>query len=270
VGLFDFVILRTKLNIFISVTSPSLEVSSIKPSSDAEMDRRQNDRSSYEPKETMPTENGDTGRVKMQHFHKVDTGSSSTIYPMRTIEDDNLDYDSQASSSSFEFDKGERPVNNHVPRSLLRPIPSKWNDAEKWIMNRQHIQPRKNSVHSQANRLPTSMARVVPESGNFDHKLLTSKVAETKRVDYCQPTSQSHMGFERFSFVPSDAHSVSGQANGKTTVLESFPQSKDLKEVDDVDLSCTTSIDDQTGTLKIPFYYIILLIHLAYKYPSQT
>jgi hypothetical protein len=78
------------------------------------------------------------------------------------------------------------------------------------------------------------------------------------------------MGFERFSFVPSDAHSVSGQANGKTTVLESFPQSKDLKEVDDVDLSCTTSIDDQTGTLKIPFYYIILLIHLAYKYPSQT
>ncbi|CAJ2677641.1 uncharacterized protein LOC123914323 isoform X2 [Trifolium pratense] len=184
------------------VTSPSLEVLSIKPSSDAVLDRRQNDQSSYEPKDTMPRENGDTGRVKMQHFHKVDTGSSSTIYPVRTTEDDNLDYDSQASSSSFEFDKGERPVNNHVSRSLLRPIPSKWNDAEKWIMNRQHIQPRKNSVHGQANRLPTSMARVVPESG---------------------------------------------QANGKTPVLESFPQSKDLKEVDDVDLSCTTSIDDQTA-----------------------
>jgi hypothetical protein len=77
------------------------------------------------------------------------------------------------------------------------------------------------------------------------------------------------MGFERFSFVPPDAHSVSGQANGKTPVQESFPQSKDLKEVDDVDLSCTTSIDDQTGMPKIPFYYV-KLIHLAYKYPSET
>lgn len=203
-------------------------------------------------------ENGDTGRVKMQHFHKVDTGSSSTIHPVRTTEDENLDYDSQASSSSFEFDKGERPVSHHVSRSLLRPIPSKWNDAEKWIMNRQHIQTRKNSIQSQANRLPTSMARVVPESSNFDHKLPTSKVTETKRVDYCQPTSHSHMAFEKFSFVPSDAHSVSGQAHGKPSVVESFPQSRDLMEVNEADSSCTTSIDDQTGMSKISFYHIIL------------
>lgn len=220
------------------------------------LERKQNGQFQNESKETMPRENGDTGRVKIQHFHKVDTGSSSTIHPVRSIEDDNLDYDSQASSSSFEFDKGERPVSNHVTRSLLRPIPSKWNDAEKWIMNRQHIQPsysKKNNGHSQANRLPISMARVVPESGHFDHKLHTSKVTETKRVDYCQPTSHSHIGFEKFSFVPSDAHSVSGQAHGKTPVVESFPQSKDLKEVNGVDLSCS-SMDDQTGMLNISFY----------------
>lgn len=226
-------------NLDYEVTSPSLEVLSSKPFRDAVLDQRL--------KETVPVENGDTGRVKMQHFHKADPGSSSTIHPVRTTEDENLDYDSQASSSSFEFDKGERPVSNHVSRSLLRPIPSKWNDAEKWIMNRHHIQTRKNNIHSQANRLPTSMARVVPESGNFDHKLPTSKVAETKRVDYCQPTSHSHMAFEKFSFVPSDAHSVSGQAHGNPPVVESFPQSKDLKEVNEVDLSCTTSIDDQTA-----------------------
>nr|XP_027191819.1 flocculation protein FLO11 isoform X2 [Cicer arietinum] len=232
------------------VTSPSLDVVSLKPLSDAVLDRRQNEQSSYEPKETMPRENGDTGRVKTQHFHKVDTGSSSTIHPMRSTEDENLDYDSQASSSSFEFDKGERPASNPVTRSLLRPIPSKWNDAEKWIMNRQNIQPsysKKNNVHSQANRMPTSMARVVPEFSNCDHKLPTSKVAETKQVDYCQPTSHSNMGFEKFSFVPSDAHSVSGQAHGKTPVVESFPQSKDLKEVNEVGLSCTRTIDDQPG-----------------------
>ncbi|XP_061338497.1 uncharacterized protein LOC133285294 isoform X2 [Gastrolobium bilobum] len=229
------------------VTSPSLEVLSLKLSSD--LDRRQSDQASYEPKETMPRENGDMGRVKMQHFQKVDSGSSSTIHPVRTTEDENLDYDSNASSSSFEFDKGERPVNNPATRSLLRPIPSKWNDAEKWIMNRQNIQVgylKKNTAHNQANRLPTtSMVRVAPEFGNYDHKLLTAKVTETKRVDFCQPTS--HMGFEKFAFDPSEAHSVSGQAHGRIPVVESFPQSKDLKEVKELDLSCSRSIDDQTG-----------------------
>lgn len=229
---------------------------SLKPLSDTVLDQRQNEQSSYEPKEKIPRENGDVGRVKMQHFQKVDPGSSSTIHPVRTTEDESLDYDSNASSSSFEFDKGERPVNKPATRSLLRPIPSKWNDAEKWIMNRQNIQPsyskKNNNVHGQGNRLPTSNVRVAPESGNHDHKLPTGKVTETKRVDYCQPTS--HMGIEKFSFVPSDAHSVSGQAHGRIPVAESsFPQSKDLKEVKELGLSCT-STDDQTGMLKISFY----------------
>lgn len=229
------------------VTSPSLDVLSLKPSSDAVLNRRQSDQTSYEPKETMPKENDDTGRVKMQHLHKVDTGSSSAIHAVRAIEDENLDYDSNASSSSFEFDKGERPGNNPATRSLFRPIPSKWNDAEKWIMNKQNIQAnlsKKNTVHNPANRVQTSMVRVVPESGNYDHKLPTGKLTETKRIDFCQPTS--HMGFEKFSFVPSDAHSVSGQANGRNPAAESFPQSKDLKEVNDLGLSCSRSTDDQS------------------------
>ncbi|KAK7333845.1 hypothetical protein VNO80_30624 [Phaseolus coccineus] len=78
------------------------EVLSLKPSSDAVLDRRHSGKSSYEPKEY-----GDTGRVKMQHFQKVGTGTSSTIHALRSMEDENLDYDSNASSSSFEFDKGE-------------------------------------------------------------------------------------------------------------------------------------------------------------------
>lgn len=237
---------------FLTVTSPSLEVLSLKPSSDAVLDRRKSDQTSYEPKETMLRENGDMGRVKMQHFQKVDSGSSSTIHPVRSIEDENLDYDSNASSSSFEFDKGERHMSNPATRSLLRPIPSKWNDAEKWIMNRQIIQAsnsKKNAVYGQANRLPTSTVRVAPEHGSYDHKLLTgSKVTETKRVDFCQPTS--HIGLEKFSFVPSEAHSVSGQAHGRIPVMESFPQSKDLKEVNELDLSSSRTTNDQTGMLK--------------------
>ncbi|XLR59992.1 uncharacterized protein [Arachis hypogaea] len=185
------------INSLIPVTSPSLE----------------------------PKGNGGTGLTKIQHLQKADGGSSSTIHPVRTIEEENLDYDSNASSSSFEFDKGERSVNNPATRSLLRPIPSKWNDAEKWIMRQNTqatISKKNNTLH---NSQPNRMVRVAPESGVYDHKLSTAKVTETKRVD-------------KFSFVPSD---------GRNPVLEeSYPQSKDLKEVNDLDLSCSTSTHDHT------------------------
>ncbi|CAL0324878.1 unnamed protein product [Lupinus luteus] len=129
-------------NLDFKATSPSLEVLSLKPSCDAMLDQRKSDRTSYEPKETMPKENGGNGCVKMQHSQKADSGSSSSVHPVRSIEDENLDYDSNASSSSFEFDKGERHVSNPATRFLFRPMPSKWNNAQKWIMSRQS--PHKN------------------------------------------------------------------------------------------------------------------------------
>jgi hypothetical protein len=33
-------------------------------------------------------------------------------------------------------------VNNQFSRLLSRPMLSKWNDAEKWIMKRQNVQPK--------------------------------------------------------------------------------------------------------------------------------
>ncbi|XLT32223.1 hypothetical protein HN873_063515 [Arachis hypogaea] len=66
------------------ITSPSLEVPSLK--------------TQYEPKG-----NGDTGLTKIQHLQKADGGSSSTIHPVRIIEEENLDYDSNASSFSLIF-----------------------------------------------------------------------------------------------------------------------------------------------------------------------
>ncbi|KAI4297285.1 hypothetical protein L6164_037179 [Bauhinia variegata] len=214
-------------NLVDEVTSPSLEVLSLKP--------RDSDQSSCEPKETMARENG-----KMQHFPMGENCNSSSVHPMRMIEDENLDYDSNASSSSFEFHKGERQVNNPATRSLLRPMSSKWNDAEKWIMNRQIIQSgysKKNGA--QANRVPaSSLVRVAPESANYD-KFPNGKVTETKRVDFCQPAS--HLGFEKFSFLPSEA------LHGRNPMADSFPQSKDLKEVTELDSSHSRSTDNTTA-----------------------
>lgn len=210
----------------------------------------------------MLRENGDTGRVKTQNFSKHDNGNSSTIHPVRTTEDENLDYDSNASSSSFEFHKGERSVSNPATRSLVRPIPSKWNDAEKWIMSRQNIQvnnTKKNAVQGQANRLPaTSMVRVAPESANYEHhKIPIGRATETKVV-------------EKFSFVPSEAHSVPGQAHGRAPIVDYLPQTKDLKEVNELNLSCS-SIDDRTGSesIDMPTLNLIQTWHAFYKARTQ-
>ncbi|MED6208079.1 hypothetical protein PIB30_041633 [Stylosanthes scabra] len=172
-------------NLLEEVTSSSLEVPPLKPSSDA-----------------MVHQNN-MGLVKVQHSQKADNGkSSTTIHPAKITDNENLDCDSSASSSSFEFHR-ERPVSNPATRFLLRPIPSKWNDAEKWIMNRQNIQAgyaKKNALQNQVNHFTTNMVKVAPDSGYCDHKLPKAKVTETQRV------------------------------NGP--VVESFPGTKDSKEAD--------------------------------------
>ncbi|KAL1288921.1 hypothetical protein HN51_057376 [Arachis hypogaea] len=179
-------------NLLDEVTSSSLEVPPLKLSSDAML--HQNNQTCY----------GNMDLIKMQHSQNGDNGKSGTIIPpAKTTDDENLECDSSASSSSFEFHK-ERPVNNPATRFLLRPIPSKWNDAEKWIMNRQNIQAgytKKNALQNQVNRFTTSMIKVAPDSDYFDNKLPKAKVAETERVH-----------------VP---------------VMESFPETKGLKEADD-------------------------------------
>ncbi|KAK8331062.1 hypothetical protein V6Z12_A10G049500 [Gossypium hirsutum] len=138
---------------------------------------------------------------------------------MRTFEDESLDSDSNASSSSFEFHKGERAVHSSVTRTYSRPTSSKWNDAEKWIMNRQNVQAinaKKNAVHGQANnRFPiTNMMRVAPQSANADHRLHVNRVADVMQ-----------MPFEKFSFMPSGAQNW------------------------EMDLSCTKSSAEDTTVL---------------------
>lgn len=197
----------------------------------------------------LPRENADASLVKFQQCTKGDGGNSSTVYPLRIMEDENLDYDSNASSSSFEFHKGEKSVHKHISRALSRTMPSKWNDAEKWILNKQIVQanfPRKNALQNQTNRLPAAnMGRVAPEYSNFDYKL-NGRVADTKRVDFCQPASQ--IGFDKFCFVPSGTHPSSGQACGGNVSFDASSQSKVLKEVEDMNMPCSKSSVEESST----------------------
>lgn len=214
-----------------------LEVASVNFPSEAVLDLCQADL----PMETVPKEIGDAGRVKMQPFSKCEKGNSSAVHPVRTVEDENLDYDSNASSSSFEF-HNERSVNNQFSKRFSRPMSSKWNDAEKWIMKRQNVQPnyvkKNNNLHNQANRNPvTSVDRVAPALSNYDPRSSNSRVADTKLIDFCLPSYQQ--AFEKFSFIPPGSLTISGQENGVDTLVDRCAQSTDLKEVDQRELSCT-------------------------------
>lgn len=134
------------------------------------------------------------GRFKTQPPTRSDSGNPSAVHPLKSIDDENLDYDSNASSSSFEFHKGERMAHRSLTRSLSRPTSYKWNDAEKWIMSKQTGQGNHSKTLGKTggNRLTgVNMVRVVPEA---DHP--HSRMPEMKRVDNCQPTG--HMNLDRF------------------------------------------------------------------------
>ncbi|XP_021660758.2 uncharacterized protein LOC110650213 isoform X1 [Hevea brasiliensis] len=233
------------------VAASSLEVASVTAPGDTVVDLSQVHHTSCQPKETLPKENGNAGHVRMQQFSKGESGNSIAVHPMRSFEDENLDYDSNASSSSFEFHK-ERSVHNQFTRSFSRPMPSKWNDAEKWIMNKQNVQPnsKKNALYNQANRvLGTKTVRVAPESANHDLKLLISRLADTKRIDFCQSASQ--VAFEKFSFIPPGTPSVSGQAHEGNLLIDQCTQTKDLQEVDQREIYNTNSLAEETTVLPV-------------------
>ncbi|CAA0256372.1 unnamed protein product [Arabidopsis thaliana] len=162
----------------------------------------------------VPREND---QPRLQQFRKGDLNMAPP-HIMRPQEDENLDYDSNASSSSFEFHRarGERSNQNHGSRGYpSRQMPSKWNDAEKWIMSRQNMVMRKNG---QGNRIPV---RVVPDNAGYEHN--------KSRMDLCQSSQVD--GFEKFpNVVPSAPHPILTQEYGGDSLIDQSTQSNDLAD----------------------------------------
>ncbi|KAG2303989.1 hypothetical protein Bca52824_032640 [Brassica carinata] len=146
---------------------------------------------------------------------------------LRPQEDENLDYDSNASSSSFEFHggaRGERSNQSHASRAYpSRQIPSKWSDAEKWLMSRQNMVMRKNG---QGNRIPV---RVVPtDNTGYEHN--------KSRMDPCH-SSQAE-GFQKFpNFVPTAPHPILT----KGLLIDQSTQSNDHVDTTKASSQCNTT-----------------------------
>ncbi|KAL6843794.1 hypothetical protein ACP4OV_026365 [Aristida adscensionis] len=129
--------------------------------------------------------------------------NSSMIHPVRIAEEDSNDCDSgldNASTSSFEFHGGERTTGAQNPAAgyFSRQTSSKWNDAEKWIVNRQNVNQnisKGNAQNQAAHQMNSAAARggaIVPKvSGRPGQKM--------KRINPASSASRSIL--ERLSFA---------------------------------------------------------------------
>lgn len=102
----------------------------------------------------------------------LEVGSSAnTAYSEASRQEENSTNGSE--NLNFEFQREDRSGHHFMPAPLFRQIPSKWNDAEKWIMNRHsmHSNPifsKKSSVPNSQNQgangvISNNNVRVAPE-----------------------------------------------------------------------------------------------------------
>ncbi|XP_020578203.1 uncharacterized protein LOC110023226 isoform X2 [Phalaenopsis equestris] len=135
-----------------------------------------------------------------------------TVHPMKQQEVDDIACDSgheSASTSAFEFHRAGKVSQHPAIGPFSRHIPSKWNDAEKWLVNRQAVQEnesKKNSVQYQCNRLVNSSgARIAPESILMDQKPFGIQQSASN----FNPQNMA----EKFSFVSEGLHAISASSN---------------------------------------------------------
>uniref|UniRef100_A0A7N0SW49 Remorin C-terminal domain-containing protein n=1 Tax=Kalanchoe fedtschenkoi TaxID=63787 RepID=A0A7N0SW49_KALFE len=147
-------------------------------------------------------------KKKQQQLRKAESADRLTPTPPE-YEQSSLDYDSNASSSSFEFPNGERARPRQLSRSFSRPpASSKWNDAEKWVMRSPVNEGSKKKSFGQSQmiaRVPMISVSPGPESSEEDQVVRgggLSRMLDMRTVDFCQPASRS--GLDEFSFAPSN------------------------------------------------------------------
>eukprot|EP01018_Ginkgo_biloba_P017466 Gb_05849 [translate_table: standard] len=204
--------------------------------------------------------------LKVQNFPKpisaqlVNPGNCNFVQAMRPFEDDGFDYASgydNGSTSSFDFHKGDRTFHRSVLGSLSKPAPSKWDDAEKWLVslssgdshikNKSKVGPgqfqaisaytsRKVSINSQTGHQLGIVKSVSPNASGLSDKTtlygrgLNQDEGETKKID------------SKFAFVQKGAHAATANFNDSLDSYALNPDLVNLKEVNDAEAFLKTSL----------------------------
>jgi hypothetical protein len=125
------------------------------------------------------------------------------IHPVRPVEEDSTECDSgldNASTSSFEFHGVEKTATQNPAMGYLSrqtSISSKWNDAEKWIVNRQNVN--QNITKGTAQNQTVNQMNSVAARGTIVPKISGRPVQKMKRVNPTLSASRSIL--ERLSFA---------------------------------------------------------------------
>ncbi|URE04631.1 Remorin, C-terminal region [Musa troglodytarum] len=161
---------------------------------------------------SLSNEKINTGCIKQDYRrsapspHQAYSNSNpSIIHPVRTLDEGggNCHHGGNDTASSFEFHRVERIIQQPSLGLFSRHVPSKWNDAEKWIINRQIASPsvkKKTPAQNQGSHQTSSLRRVETDSTIAEHKASVVRALDSMRNEFNQTAPQDVV--EKFSFVP--------------------------------------------------------------------
>uniref|UniRef100_A0A1D1ZFF5 Uncharacterized protein At3g61260 n=1 Tax=Anthurium amnicola TaxID=1678845 RepID=A0A1D1ZFF5_9ARAE len=195
----------------------------------------------------------DTAVVKTENtfegvLHQDHLVNSRAIRPARSLAEESNGYDSghdNGSTSSFEFHRGERTLPSPLVGPFCRPVPSKWNDAEKWIINRQSVHPHpivlKKPLMQQrhgSQKMNANLGKVAPESTTMVQGASTVQPADTKRIDSCPQTAGVKFPFASFSSHPvsEPEKGVGGPADICPIIVNTVALPQTLKDLNEKEL----------------------------------
>ncbi|KAJ8503992.1 hypothetical protein OPV22_004878 [Ensete ventricosum] len=160
---------------------------------------------------SLSNEKINTGCIKQDYCrsapHQAYSNSNlSIIHPVRTLDEGggNCHHSGNDTASTFEFHRVERIIQQPSLGLFSRHVPSKWNDAEKWIINRQIASPsvkKKTPAQNEGGHQTSSLCRVEMDSTIAEHKASVVQALDSMRNEFNQTASQDVA--EKFSFVRS-------------------------------------------------------------------
>lgn len=109
-------------------------------------------------------------------------GNYNHVQAMRPFEDDGVDYGSghENAINSFEFHKGNKAFHRSISRSHSKQVPSKWDDAEKWLVSHSsadgHVKNKLKTVAVQSQVSTARYSRKGSSSHQMDCQMNVTKV----------------------------------------------------------------------------------------------
>ncbi|XP_065872710.1 uncharacterized protein [Euphorbia lathyris] len=168
---------------------------------------------------------------------------SSVNSRIRSQEDSSSDHETghdgtSASSTSFEFQKQERASQRVPVAPFSKPLPSKWDDAQKWIASPTSTRQRTGHAHVQGGLGPRKMGNLATLSRQASTKVVTEVPAQ-KMVAFDEPDTKwvdgnqtkKEIGVQKFVSWETDPYPVADSYGKPVMMIENSVQESATRSV---------------------------------------